>query len=167
MSDQKRRLRKLSLLALPATLALATSGAAPNDSGMTGGGSIFDVTGSDVVYTGRTTHGFELHCDTRNPNNLQSNWGGNRFRLQDLQAALCFDDPTISNPPDASFDTFNGVGVGKYNGIPDFCANWLFTDTGEPGVADTAWIAITNCRGTTILVVSGPLVRGNHRAYSK
>jgi hypothetical protein len=65
---------------------------------MTGGGSIFDTTGSEVAYTGRTTHGFEIHCDTR------------------------FDDPTISpNPPDASFDTFVGVGVGKYNGTPGFC----------------------------------------------
>jgi hypothetical protein len=71
MSHQKRRLRKLSLLALPVTLALATSGAAPNDSWMTGGGSVFDVTGNEVAYTGRTA--FELHCDTRNPNHLEVN----------------------------------------------------------------------------------------------
>jgi hypothetical protein len=168
MRQQTRRLLRTSLLAVPATLALATSGAAPNDCWMTGGGSIFDTTGSEVAYTGRTTHGFEIHCDTRNPNNLEINWGGNRFHMQDLQAANCFDDPTISpNPPDASFDTFVGVGVGKYNGTPGFCISFTFTDAGEPGTADTATIAITNCAGATVLSTSGPLVRGNHQAHSK
>lgn len=134
---------------------------------MTGGGSIFDSDGVEVLYTGRTTHGFELNCEPRNSDNLQINWGGNRFHLMDVTYADCPDDPDIEpNPPDADFDTYIGVGLGRYNGERGYCAEWTFTDAGEPGVADTASIVITDCGGTLILSVSGPLTFGNHQAHS-
>jgi len=170
MRYDRKKMSRLAALVVPVGLAVAALSLAGGrqDCWMTGGGSIFDVTGNEVAYTGRATHGFELHCDTRNPNNLEINWGGNRFHLTDLQAANCSDDPAISpNPPDASFDTYVGIGTGRYNGAPGYCANWTFTDAGEPGTSDTATIVITDCAGITILSVSGPLNNGNHQAHSQ
>ena len=54
---------------------------------MTGGGSVFGK-GSQ-----RVTHGFELHCDPEvGPNNLEVNWSGNHFHMEELLTASC---PTI------------------------------------------------------------------------
>jgi hypothetical protein len=147
--------------------AVSAAGQGRNDCWMTGGGSIFDTV--EVTYTGRTTHGFELHCDRRNPNNLQINWDGNRFHLENLTAAVCTDDPDITpNPPGASFDTFTGFGTGRYNGNTGYCAAWTFTDAGEGGSGDWASIEIDNCGGgTTVLNVQGFLTFGNHQAHSK
>lgn len=141
---------------------------------MTGGGSVFDSNGGEVSWgaDGRVTHGFELHCEGR-PNNLEINFHaeGTKFKLTNLTSAICLDDPNISpNPPGASFDTYVGTGQGRYgtgNGELGFCANWIFTDAGEPGTPDTAVIEVTNCAGTTLVSVSGPLTRGNHQAHSK
>jgi hypothetical protein len=139
---------------------------------MTGGGSVFDSTGNEVTWggptDGRVTHGFELHCDRRNPNNLQINFGGNRFHLETLVSANCSDDANIEpNPPDATFDTYDGYGIGRYNGDPGYCATWTFTDAGEPGINDFARIVITDCNGTTVLSVSGYLTFGDHQAHSQ
>lgn len=139
---------------------------------MTGGGSVFTASGTSVDYagdfdtSGRVTHGFELRCEGR-PNNLEINWEGNRFHLTSLTSAICIDDAAIEpDPPDADFDTYIGTGVGRYNGDAGFCASWIFTDAGEPGVPDTATIEITDCENTVIMQVSGPLTRGNHQAHS-
>lgn len=146
-----------------------TASAVRQDCWMTGGGSVFNIeNGLEVEYDGRATHGFIVHCDTRNPNNLQVNWGGNRFHLRDLTSAACPDTPGIEpNPPDASFDTFIGMGYGRYNGEPGAFISFTFTDAGEPGVADTAEIAIWDAAGNQVLAVSGDLMYGNHQAHSK
>ena len=66
---------------------------------MTGGGSVFTTDGE------RVTHGFEIHCDLREPNNIEVNWAPkNNFHLTELTGALCTDSPAIDqNPPNAPF----------------------------------------------------------------
>lgn len=163
-----KRLIGLSLIGV-ATAALAFSvSAGPRSScWMTGGGSIFDGLGQSAEYTGRTTHGFVVHCDPRNSDNLQINWEGNRFHLTDLITAMCPDDPDIQpEPPVADFDTFIGMGVGKLNNRPGATVNFTFTDAGEPGVPDTASILIMDADGNVVLNISGPLTFGNHQAHT-
>lgn len=125
---------------------------------MTGGGTIGD---------NLAKHGFELHCDASQlPNNLEVNWDkGNKFHLDTLTAAGCFDDPSITpNPPAAGFDTYVGKGTGTVNGVSGYTAMWKFTDAGEPGVNDTAAITITN--GTNTFTFSGNLSKGNQQAHN-
>jgi len=144
---------------------VATAGKPP-DCWMTGGGSIFDTDGQ-VDYTGRTTHGMVLHCDARNPNNLEVNWEGNQFHLTSLNWAVCPDTPGIEpNPPDAAFDTFIGGGEGRLNGEAGATISFRFTDAGEPGTSDTAEILIFDPNGWQVLAISGPLTFGNHQAHS-
>jgi hypothetical protein len=115
---------------------------------MTGGGSIFlgtEAEGDFYVEPGtRLTHGFELQCDIAvKPNNLQVNLHppnggeGATFHLDQLIASYCYDSPDI-NPgkPSSSFDSIYGQGIGRYNGTAGYCADWEFTDAGEPGSDD-------------------------------
>jgi len=128
---------------------------------MTGGGSVFN----DSM---RVTHGFELNCDaTKTPNNLEVNWDkGNKFHLENLTTASCTDDPAIKpNPPAAGFDTYEGRGTGRYNGVPGASTHWIFIDAGEPGNKDSATIYIWDAKGKLVLSVSGNLKSGNHQAH--
>jgi hypothetical protein len=148
------------------TIAMTASAGKPPDCWMTGGGSIFD-TDTMVEYTGRTTHGMVLHCDTRNPNRLEINWENNIFHLTSLNSAMCPDTAGIDpNPPDAAFDTFIGMGEGRLNGDPGATIYFTFTDAGEPGTSDTASILIMDSGGTEVLEISGLLTFGNHQAHS-
>ena len=130
---------------------------------MTGGGSVFTDNGM------RVTHGFTLHCNiSKGPNNLEVNWGkGNKFHLESLDSAFCFDDPSIDEaPPVAGFDSYRGTGTGRYNGVSGATAEWFFTDAGEPGKNnDIAEITITDVGGNVVLVVSGTLNSGNQQAH--
>jgi hypothetical protein len=129
---------------------------------MTGGGSVFGKP------QGRVTHGFELHCDaTQTPNRLQVNWGGNRFHLETLTHAACFDSPAIApNPPAAGFDTYVGRGLGRYNGVSGFIARWVFRDAGEPGKNDSMKLVIIDpVTLLPVLSVGGNLNVGNHQAH--
>lgn len=130
---------------------------------MTGGGSVFGKP------QGRVTHGFELHCDTTQlPNRLQVNWGGNRFHLETLTHAACFDSPAIApNPPAAGFDTYVGRGLGRYNGVSGFIARWVFRDAGEPGKNDSMKLVIIDpVTLLPVLSVGGKLNVGNHQAHA-
>ena len=136
---------------------------------MTGGGSVFIEQGgpgrNDDI---RVTHGFELHCNALiEPNNLEVNWEGNRFHLEELTGASCSDNPDEDQlPRQAPIDTFDGVGVGRYNGVSGFQIEFQLTDFGEPGTKDIADITIKTPDGlTTILAVSNQLDRGNHQAH--
>lgn len=135
----------------------------PDERRMTGGGSVFQQgTGQ------RFTHGFELHCDpSSGPNNLEINWGGNRFHMTSLDSATCSDDPNLDEGnPVAGFDTFEGSGTGRLNGVPGAMITFKFTDDGEPGKnADLAEFTIDD--GGPLIVVSGFLNRGNHQAHRK
>lgn len=128
---------------------------------LTGGGTIPTANGEPV------THGFQLNCEaTKAPNNLQINWNGNRFHLEFLTLAACTDSPDIvPNPPPAGFDTYVGAGIGRYNGVPGYKAEWKFTDAGEPGENDSARIVIRDPSDNVVLSVSGRLSRGNHQAH--
>lgn len=131
---------------------------------MTGGGSVFTDDGQ------RVTHGFQLRCDaSREPQSLEINWGkGNKFHLEQLTFASCTDDPTIEpQPPAADFDTYEGEGNGRYNGVAGATAHWIFTDAGQPGVRDTATIEIRDVSGNLVLEVSGNLNKGNHQAHAR
>jgi len=130
---------------------------------MTGGGSIFTDTGM------RVTHGFELHCDaSKNPNNLEVNWGpGDRFHLDTLTFAECSDDPLINpTPPAAPFDTYRGRGTGKYDGVDGATAEWTLTDAGEPGRQDQFALTVRDAGGNVVLSFSRKyLTYGNHQAH--
>lgn len=131
---------------------------------MTGGGSVFAADGT------RVRHGFTLHCDVNEgPNNLQITWGtGNQFHLENLATVLCSDDPAIDPaPPAAAFDTHQGMGSGRFNGVSGATARWTFTDAGQPGVNDFAEIKIENAGGNVVLMVSGNLDKGNHQAHDE
>ena len=132
---------------------------APERAWMTGGGSVFQ--GS------RVTHGFTLQCNATNgPNSLQINWNRNRFHLENLVSAVCSDDPSIEpRPPVADFDTYEGVGTGRYNGVSGATAQWIFTDAGEPGRNDLAQIVVTDVSGNIVLWVADTLRNGNHQAH--
>ena len=124
---------------------------------MTGGGSIFLDAQSDLIdgfaapSGARITHGFQLHCggadnDPQNivpPNNLQINvhlpdGRDHRFHLDELTNAECMRDPNISPAPPKSSENYwyDGAGMGRYDGVAGFCADWIFTDEGEPGTND-------------------------------
>ena len=133
---------------------------------MTGGGSVFTIDGA------RVTRGFQIHCDLREPNNLEVNWpGGERFHLTDLTSAVCTDSPFIDQlPRSAPFDTFKGTGVGRYKNDHGATIEFEFTDAGEPGTSDTASIVIRDSNGNVVLdVPGGPepgyLDRGNIQAH--
>jgi hypothetical protein len=138
---------------------------------MTGGGSIFLDDGT------RVTHGFELHCDaTVHPNHLEINWhppgggAGGRFHLESLTSATCTDDPTIEPaPPKAPFDTYEGFGTGRVDGVAGATAHWIFTDAGEPGVNDRIReLTITDASGNVVINLAEPgktLTFGNHQAH--
>ena len=127
----------------------------------TGGGTI--GTNRDP----RVTHGFELHSNVSElPNNLEVNWGGNHFHLGMLTQTICFDDPAIDpTPPHAGCDTIHGWGEGKYNGATGYHVEFIFTDAGEPGKVDWAWIKITDSNGGIVMEVSGFLKSGNQQAH--
>jgi hypothetical protein len=127
----------------------------------TGGGTI--GTNRDP----RVTHGFELHCNVNQlPNNLEVNWGGDHFHLDVLTQVECSDDPGFDPmPPRASCDTIHGWGEGKYNNHRGYLVEFIFTDAGEPGRGDWAWIKITNSNGDPVMEVSGFLKSGNQQAH--
>ena len=105
------------------------------------------VAGYDDQIIDKVTHGFQLHCDSNSgPNNLEVNWLGFKFHLEQLENALCFDDGTVNEPPPKSngnpnsrkptLDVYYGEGFGRYEGQCGAYAQWVMDDNGEPGKAD-------------------------------
>ncbi len=131
------------------------------DGRMTGGGSVFTYDGM------RVTHGFEIHCNLAEPNNIEVNWAHHAFHMLSLNHAVCTEDPAIDQKPrTAPFDTFEGDGTGRLDGVDGATINFIFVDGGEPGkVHDTASIVIRNSLGDVVLTVSGLLEKGNHQAH--
>jgi len=111
---------------------------------MIGGGSVLTDENDLWAPAGtRITHGFELHCDSsKQPNNLDAQvhlpsgeWG--RFSLEELTYAWCWNSANISvDRRDAGFDSYIGAGTGRFNGDDGYCADWHFSDEGEPGTMD-------------------------------
>jgi hypothetical protein len=105
------------------------------------------VAGYDDQIIDKVTHGFQLHCDSNSgPNNLEVNWLGFKFHLEQLENALCFDDGSVNEPPPKSngnpnsrkptLDVYYGEGFGRYEGQCGAYAQWVMDDNGEPGKAD-------------------------------
>jgi len=130
---------------------------------MTGGGTIPAGAANSGDLEGK--HGFELHCDAAElPNRLEVNWGkGNKFHLESLTSAICLDTALDEEQPVAGFDTYKGTGTGRLNGLSGATAEWKFTDDGEPGVDDHAFIKITD--GVNTYTFSGNLKNGNQQAH--
>lgn len=169
----QRRGKRFRTIAVTGGLLLAIGGVAfavRSNCWMTGGGSIFDERG-EVIYGGRITHGFVLHCDPRRSDNLQINdhVTGQSFHLESLTSTNCSDDPAIEpNPPDAFFDTFQGTGTGRCKQPDRPCTvAFTFTDGGERGgcLRDTAAIVVTDASGVVIRI-TGDVDCGNHQAHS-
>ena len=80
------------------------------------------------------------------PNNLEVNWLGHSFHLEQLANALCFDDGSKNEPPPKSngnpnsrkptLDVYYGEGWGRFNGECGAHAEWVMDDNGEPGKID-------------------------------
>ena len=159
--DLGTRLKPASFDWLAAAFALEPEVPTVVPGRMTGGGSVFRLDGV------RVTRGFEIHCDLREPNNIQVNWaGGNRFHMTELTSAVCTDSPAIDQlPRSAPFDTFTGTGVGTFRGDPGARIEFVFTDAGEPGRDETASIKVYDVDNNLVLDVSGYLDRGNIQAH--
>jgi hypothetical protein len=149
----------------------------PLDERMTGGGSvIIDPPGKQVAVTGKTdaltrvTHGFEIHCGAppETPNNLEVNWPGNHFHMDNLTLGECVCNPAFLPPdnPDAGFNEFIGAGTGKLDGVEGASIAFIFTDQGEPGTNDTEQITIFDSHGDIVLNFSKTNITfGNQQAH--
>jgi hypothetical protein len=119
----------------------------------TGGGSQVRV--GDV----RVTRGLTIHCDLLLSNNLEVNWGGNRFHMTEhLTTVECSDDPDIIQaPPVAPLDTLIGVGTGRYNNANGYTIEFTIQDYGEPGSNDRMAIKIYQTANPANVVLNVPL----------
>jgi len=130
---------------------------------MTGGGVLIGNGGVEV----RVTHGFELYCSPElNPQNLEINFGGNHFHLENVTESYCFDNPNLNqHPPAAPIDTLVLLGTGRYNNVDGARIGIIFTDGGEPGTLDTGTILLIDPNGNTVLDFTSNLTGGNHQAH--
>lgn len=107
----------------------------------------------------RITRGLTIHCDLLLSNNLEVNWGGNRFHMTEhLQTVQCSDSPSIPQfPPAAPLDTLVGVGTGRYNNVDGFTIEFTLVDYGEPGSSDRAALKIYEAANPGNVVLNLPL----------
>jgi hypothetical protein len=118
----------------------------------------------------RVTRGFTIHCDLLLSNNLEVNWGGNKFHMTEhLETIICSDDPSIIQaPPPAPLDTLIGVGTGRYNGVDGYTILFTLVDHGEPGSSDRAAFRIYQTSNPANVVLNVPLqllTGGNLQAH--
>ena len=123
-----------------------------------GGGKVY-VPKNGNIKSFTLTHGFELHCDpTLGPNNLEINWMKNKFHLEQLVTAKCYDDGSVNEPPPSphpgpTLDVYYGKGYGRYNGQCGALAEWVMDDNGEPGKADQI-VALRITYGTGVFEIN-------------
>ncbi|MEK7547005.1 MAG: SdrD B-like domain-containing protein [Patescibacteria group bacterium] len=147
---------------------------------MTGGGSVFTKTSAGDTVNGaalnnvRVTHGFQIQCKIPDVNDsIEINWNdktgkSHKFHLETLTSAICTKNGNPAPPKNTAngFNTFTGVGIGRYDGISGATLNFVFTDNGEPGRNDTASYLVKNIGGSTVLQVSAKnLDKGNQQAH--
>lgn len=134
------------------TVALPSECPAGGTGRFTGGGSQIRVDQA------RITRGLTVHCDLLLSNNLEVNWNGNRFHMNEhLTTVTCSDSPEIVQaPPAAPLDTLIGTGAGRYNGASGYTIEFTFVDYGEPGGSDRAALKIYQT-GSGAVVLDVPL----------
>ena len=145
-------------------VSIPTDCVVPGTGRFTGGGKQVRV--GDVF----VTRGFTIHCDLLLSNNLEVNWGGNKFHMTEhLTTITCSDDPAIAQaPPAAPIDTLVGVGTGRYNGVDGYTIRFTLVDAGEPGTADRMGIQIFQTSNPANVVLNVPvqtLAGGNLQAH--
>ena len=136
----------------------------PGEGRFTGGGHQIRVGAA------RVTRGLTIHCDLLLSNNLEVNWGGNKFHMTEhLTTVSCTDSPEIIEaPPEAPLDTLVGVGTGRYNGIDGYTIEFTLVDYGEPGRDDQMAILIYETANPANVVLDVPqqiLTGGNLQAH--
>jgi len=148
------------------TIALPSDCAPPAGEGrFTGGGHQIRIGGA------RVTRGLTIHCDLLLSNNLQVNWGGDKFHMTEhLTTVACTDDPNIIQaPPAAPLDTLIGVGTGRFNGVDGFTIEFTLVDYGEPGKGvDQAALLIYETANPGNVVLDVPqqiIIGGNLQAH--
>jgi hypothetical protein len=143
------------------TVTIPTDCLLQGDGRFTGGGSQVRI--GDV----RVTRGLTIHCDLLLSNNLEVNWGGNKFHmLEHLTTITCSDDPAIIQaPPPAPLDTLVGVGTGRYNGVDGYTIEFTLVDYGEPGSSDQMAIKIYKGASVVLNVPLQVLSGGNLQAH--
>ena len=145
------------LIVATVLITAAPALAAPYETGIwTGRGTV----GSSV----NVTFSFRSHHSLGYEDSMKVAWGHYRFQLTQLTYVEVVDDPTISPEPPAVNDTMHGIGVGECNGVAGCQVEFIFTDAGEGGQYDWAWIKITDLSAATVLETSGFLAKGNIRA---
>jgi len=143
----------------------------PTKGRMTGGASLLATKPAGAQAKIAVT----IHCDaTVNPDRMEVNWAdpvtgkSQRFHMTTMTSAMCSDDPTIApNPPDANFDTHDGQGDGRYDGVPGATATWRIQDAGEPGTgSDRGNITIKDASGNVVLQAAGVTLDGDWQAHN-
>jgi len=135
------------------TLPAEPCGSQPGLGRFTGGGSQIRVGEA------RVTRGLTIHCDLLLSNNLEVNWGGDKFHmLEHLTTVACTDDPNITQaPPAAPLDTLIGTGSGRYNNVLGYTIHFTIRDYGEPGSSDQMSILIFETANPGNVVLNVPL----------
>jgi hypothetical protein len=118
----------------------------------------------------RVTRGLTIHCDLLLSNNLEVNWGGDKFHMTEhMQTVACTDSPEIIQaPPVAPLDTLIGVGTGRYNNADGYTIEFTLVDYGEPGSSDQMAILIYETANPANVVLNVPLqllTGGNLQAH--
>jgi hypothetical protein len=119
----------------------------------------------------RVTRGLTVHCDLLLSNNLNINWKGNHFHMEDhLVTVACTDDPDIEQaPPAAPIDTLIGRGIGRYNGEDGYTIEFTLIDGGEPGrFRDMAQFLVYETADPSNVILDVPLqyiTGGNLQAH--
>jgi hypothetical protein len=146
------------LLAIP--LALATGVTCQPPPRMNGGGEL--AVGGELV-------GIALNvgCAGSEPRYLEVGWSRGEFRLTELAASFCRDDPALDpGTPVATFDTLTGGGFGTWRGAAGAHASFTFADAGEGALPDYAELTITAPDGEVVLDAAG-VVQGGLEARGR
>jgi hypothetical protein len=146
------------------TVSIPTSCATTALGRFTGGGSQISIGNVKI------TKGLTIHCDLLLSNNLEVNWNGHQFHVEDhITTVSCTDNPdVIQQPPAAPLDTLVGIGVGRYDGVDGFTIEFTLVDAGEPGTSDSAALRIYQTSNPANVVLNLPLTHldgGNLQAH--
>ena len=109
----------------------------------------------------RLRHRVSLGCTAAQPGRLVVRSAAGRFRLTDVDYALCVDDPALAG---SGWDTHTGSGTGTFAGEPGYTVEWTLTDGGP---TDTASIVIRDPDGAVVLGIDGPLAAGDQKAHRR